>query len=196
MIDYHILEQHVKAKLAGNNNGHGYDHAWRVVKNVRKIAQDIDCNLDICLISAYVHDLIDRKVVDDQYLAISELEGFLTDELKLSTIDCNHVLEICNTISYSKNAKLSSVEAKVVQDADRLDALGAIGIARTIEYSASIKRPVYIAGDRTDDTAIGHFHTKLYKLIDLMNFEVSKQIAQTKMEIMYQFEQQFIEENA
>ncbi len=195
MINYQMLELHVQNKLYGNNNGHGYDHAKRVANNVRKITDDINCDQDICLISAYVHDLIDRKVVSDQEQAISELEQFLIDNLGLDRESTVHVLEICNTISFSKGLELNSIEAKVVQDADRLDALGAIGIARTIEYSASVNRPVYIEGDRTDDTAIGHFHTKLYKLIDLMNFDISKSIAESKMEIMYQFEQQFIDEH-
>ncbi len=195
MINYQMLELHVQSKLYGNNNGHGYDHAKRVANNVRKISEQINCDLDICLVSAYVHDLIDRKVVSDQAQAISDLEIFLTENLGLDHESCVHVLEICNTISYSKGLEVNSIEAKVVQDADRLDALGAIGIARTIEYSASVNRPIYVEGDRTDDTAIGHFHTKLYKLIDLMNFDISKSIAENKMEIMYMFEQQLIEEN-
>lgn len=191
-----MLERHVQNKLLGNNNGHGFDHAYRVVKNIKLIANEIECDLDICLISGYVHDLIDRKVVDDPIQATVELNGFLIDNLGLSASQASHVLEICNTISFSKGLEVTSVEAQVVQDADRLDALGAVGIARTIEYSATVNRPVYIADDKTDDTAIGHFHTKLYKLIDLMNFEISKSIAQDKMEIMYQFEQAMIIENS
>lgn len=194
-MNLELLENHVQTVLHGNANGHGFDHAKRVVKNVRLITKEVQCDQDICIISAYVHDLIDRKVAVNVDLAIDELHTFLLTELGLSEADSARVLEICNTISYSKNISLNSIEAKVVQDADRLDALGAVGIARTIEYSASVKRPVYIAGDRTDDTAIGHFHTKLYKLVDLMNFEVSKTIARDKMEIMYLFEKQMIAEN-
>lgn len=195
MINYQMLERHVQSKLLGNNNGHGFDHAYRVVKNIKLIASEIECDLDICLISGYVHDLIDYKVVSDVELAIDQLSSFLTDNLGLSPVQVKHILEICNTISFSKGLEVTSVEAKVVQDADRLDALGAVGIARTIEYSAAVNRPVYIAGDKSDNTAIGHFHTKLYKLINLMNFEISKNIAGDKMEIMYQFEQAMINEN-
>lgn len=190
-----IVDSYVKAKLAGNNNGHGYDHARRVVKNIKKITAEIDCNLEICLISGYVHDLVDRKVVDDIELATNQLVTFLTEQLKLNAEQVEHILEICNTISYSKNLELRTVEAMVVQDGDRLDALGAVGVARTIEYSAAVGRPIYIPGDISDDTAIGHFHNKLYKLVDLMNFEVSKKIAKDKMEIMFLFEKQLILEN-
>ncbi len=195
MVNYPMLERYVQSKLQTNNNGHGYDHAYRVAQNVRTIATEVECNLDICLISAYVHDLIDRKVVDDVFLAATELELFLTESLGLDSTATSHIMQICNTISYSKNLKLESVEAKVVQDADRLDALGAVGIARTIAYSSAVNRPIYIADDKTDDTAIGHFHTKLYKLVDSLNFDISKIIGSQKMEIMYAFEQAMINEN-
>lgn len=194
-MDYKIIEEYIGENLANNANGHGVDHAKRVVKNVKLIVNDVDCDLNICIISAYVHDVIDPKVADDPKVAEANLCSFLLDEVKLTKKECDHILEICNTISYSKNAKLNTIEAKVVQDADRLDALGAVGIARTIEYSASVSRPIYIEGDKSNDTAIGHFHAKLYKLADLMNFEVSKRIARDKMEIMHLFEQQIIQEN-
>ncbi|WOO88869.1 HD domain-containing protein [Mollicutes bacterium LVI A0078] len=194
-MNFELVKEHVKTKLAGNTNGHGYDHAYRVVNNVKLIAKEVECDYDICVISAYVHDLIDRKVVDDIDSEIIELEEFLRTGLGLEQVKVEHILKICNTISYSKNLELESVEAMVVQDADRLDALGATGIARTIEYSVSVNRPIYIADDKSDDTAIGHFHSKLYKLPALMNFEISKEIAKTKLEVMYLFEENMIREN-
>lgn len=194
-MNFELVKEHVKTKLAGNINGHGYDHANRVVNNVKLIAKEVECDYEICVISAYVHDLIDRKVTNDIDSAIIELEEFLSTSLGLAQDKVEHIIKICNTISYSKNLELESVEAMVVQDADRLDALGATGIARTIEYSASVKRPIYVAGDKSDDTAIGHFHSKLYKLPNLMNFEISKEIAKTKLEVMYLFEENMIREN-
>ncbi len=194
-MNFELVKEHVKNKLIGNTNGHGYDHANRVVNNVKLITKEVECNYEICVISAYVHDLIDRKVATDIDSAIAELEEFLSESLGLEQVKVDHILKICNTISYSKNLELESVEAMVVQDADRLDALGATGITRTIEYSVSVNRPIYIAGDKTDNTAIGHFHSKLYKLPALMNFEISKEIAKTKLEVMYLFEENMIREN-
>lgn len=186
------IENYTKMRLDGNKNGHGYDHAQRVCANVRKICKVIDCDLDICIIAAYVHDLIDRKVVDDVELATRELQEFLQLELALPKSKVSHVITICQSISYSKGLELNSVEAKVVQDADRLDALGAVGIARTIAYAVDAGNPIYVKDDHSDGSAIGHFHSKLYKLKDLMNFDISKQYAEEKMQIMYEFENQFI----
>lgn len=194
-MNFDKVKEHVQTKLAGNVNGHGYDHANRVVNNVKLIVEEVECDLDICIISAYVHDLIDHKVAENIEVEIAELKSFLENELYLEPPKIDHVLQICNTISYSKNSKLESVEAMVVQDADRLDALGATGITRTIEYSISVDRPIYIAGDKSDDTAIGHFHSKLYKLPAFMNFEISKKIANTKLDVMYLFERNIINEN-
>lgn len=195
MNEYNVVIKHVQTVLAGNNNGHGYDHAHRVVKNVKLICEQVECNSKIAIIAAYVHDLIDRKVAEDIETATNELEQFLINQARLSNYEAAQVIEICQTISYSKGLTLNSIEAKVVQDADRLDALGAVGIARTIEYSSSVRRPVYIKGDRSDGTAIGHFYTKLYKLPELMNFEVSKQIAVEKVKFMELFESHYIKEN-
>lgn len=195
MVDYQLIENYTKKKLEANNNGHGLDHALRVVNNIGLIASEIKCNIDICKICGYVHDLIDIKVARDVNQEIAELSTFLTNDLKLKQTEVNQILEICQSISFSKNIEVKSVEAKVVQDADRLDALGAIGIARTIEYSASVNRPIYIEGDITNDTALGHFHAKLYKLPNLMNFEISRQIANDRVLIMKQFEAQYINES-
>lgn len=195
MNEYPVVSEHVKKVLAGNNNGHGYDHANRVVKNVKLICEEVECNQKIAIIAAYVHDLIDRKVAVDIEVATTELEQFLVNQAGLSQGEAEQVIEICQTISYSKGLTLNSIEAKVVQDADRLDALGAVGIARTIEYSSSVSRPVYIKGDYSDDTAIGHFHTKLYRLPELMNFGVSKQLAVEKAKFMELFEAHYIKEN-
>ncbi len=194
-MNYQEVEKFVKSKLNNNNNGHGLDHALRVVKNVKLILREVDCQKHICIISAYVHDLIDRKVTNDINHEIQELTSFLKSQIKLTNRECEHILTICSTISYSKNERLTSTEAMVVQDADRLDALGATGIARTIQYSTATHSPIYIEGDKSDDTAIGHFHAKLYKLPDLMNFQVSKQLAAEKIELMKLFETHIISEN-
>lgn len=189
-----IVAEYVKKELENNNNGHGLEHAKRVVQNTKLILKEVECKEYICIIAAYVHDLIDRKVAKDVNKAKVELELFLKHKLKLSQQDTIHVLDVCDSISYSKGLKLRSVEAKVVQDADRLDALGAVGIARTIAYGTSVNRPTYIKGDKSDDTAIGHFHSKLYKLKDLMNFEISREIASEREVIMREFERCYINE--
>lgn len=194
MINYKIVEEYTKKQLEHNNNGHGLEHARRVVQNTKLILNEVECKQHICIIAAYVHDLIDRKVAVDVNKAKAHLELFLLNEVKLTEQDTFHVLDVCDSISYSKGLKLRSIEAKVVQDADRLDALGAVGIARTIAYGTSVNRPTYIKGDKSDDTAIGHFHSKLYKLKDLMNFEISKEIASEREVIMREFEKCYIKE--
>lgn len=195
-VNTKLIETYVKTKLEHNNNGHDFYHALRVVANIKQIATDVDCDLNICIIAGYVHDLIDYKVAEDVETATSELCEFLKSELKLDQHQVALILDICQTISYSKGLKLSSTEAKVVQDGDRLDALGAIGITRTLQYSFATSRPIYITGDKSDSSAIGHFHSKLYKLYDLLNFKVSQELARPRLEIMKQFEQQYISENS
>ncbi len=195
MGKYNQVINYVDMKLKSNNNGHDISHALRVERYARRICDEIDVkvNTELCIIASLVHDLIDHKVASDQNIAKSELEQFLLG----IGYDKSFVLDvilICDTISYSKGLELSSKEAMVVQDADRLDALGLIGAVRTIAYSTSVNRPLYIPGDISDDTAIGHFHNKLYKLKDLMNYEQSKQIAVKKEKALRQFEKQYINE--
>lgn len=195
MKKYNQVLEYVTDKLENNNNGHDLAHARRVETNTKRICEHIECqvNIEVCIISSLVHDVIDRKVTNDTEKAKVELYNKLV-EIGYPVNFVQTVITICDTISYSKGLKPSTNEAMVVQDADRLDALGLIGAIRTVEYSAAVGRPIYIEGDKSDETAIGHFHSKLYKLKDLMNFEYSKLIAIEKERVLREFEKQYIKE--
>ncbi|MGL4210258.1 MAG: HD domain-containing protein, partial [Cetobacterium somerae] len=110
----------------------------------------------------------------------------------LSDEQINHIVYIANNISFSKGKPLETLESKIVQDADRLDALGAIGIARAFTYGGFFKRDIYnIEGD--NDT-ISHFYEKLLKLKDLMNTEAGKKEALEREQFMVAFLKQFFKE--
>ena len=96
----------------------------------------------------------------------------------------NDVIYIIEYVSYSKGKVPSSIEGKIVQDADRLDALGAIGIARTFAYGGNNNRLIYNPGSKDDSDSIYHFYDKLFKLTDLMNTDNARSIAVKRTKLM------------
>jgi uncharacterized protein len=108
-----------------------------------------------------------------------------------------HVAHIVDNISFRKgeSAKPLSLEGQVVQDADRLDALGAIGIVRTIEYGAAFGQPFYLADAGNAKTGVGHFHEKLFKLKSLMNTDAGRRMAEDREAFMQTFLDQFMRES-
>ena len=109
-----------------------------------------------------------------------------------------HVASIVDNISFRKGVDAAelSLEGKIVQDADRLDALGAIGIVRTIEYGAAFGQPFFLPGQCLEEskTGIGHFYQKLFKLRGLLNTEAAQQIAIQREQFMREFLRQFLDE--
>ncbi len=196
------IKEFVKEKLKGEATGHDYWHALRVWKNTKQIGEGMDVDKEVVEISALVHDLIDEKV--EQRMGKNELEKKL-EEFGVDKEKIEKIIFVIDNISFSKNVPKEklSLEAKIVQDADKLDALGAIGIARVFAYSGKAGRPIYDPEIKVEfnkerrirsKTAINHFYEKLFLLKEEMNTEKAKEIAEKREQFMVEFLRRFFEE--
>lgn len=199
----------VKETLAQAEGGHDWFHIERVYKNALLIAASENCDLEIVQLGALLHDIADSKFHDgDETIGPKTARTFLESEnVAPTTID--HVIAIIENISFKGGRverKFSSIELDIVQDADRLDAIGAIGIARTFNYGGFKNRTLHnpeIAPNlsmtkeeykKNEAPTINHFYEKLLLLKDKMNTETGKQIAQERHLYMEGFLEQFYAE--
>ncbi len=199
----------VKKTLAQAEGGHDWFHIERVYKNALLIAASENCDLEIVQLSALLHDIADSKFHDgDETIGPKTARTFLESEnVVATTID--HVIAIIENISFKGGKvarKFSSIELDIVQDADRLDAIGAIGIARTFNYGGFKNRALYNPEivpnlfmtkeeyKKNEAPTINHFYEKLLLLKDKMNTETGKQIAQERHRYMEDFLEQFYAE--
>lgn len=169
----------------GNADGHDVDHTLRVYNNAMKIFEKEKGDEEIVVLSALLHD------VDDHKLFNTTNNQNARDFLKAHDISDDKIERICeviDSISFSKNRgkRPETIEGQIVQDADRLDALGAIGIARTFAYGGTRKRPL--------SSSIEHFHEKLLLLKDEMNTAEGKRIAEDRHQYMVEFLKRYTEE--
>jgi len=190
--------EYVSNCLEGNVNAHGFDHSMRVYRNIEKLLLCYPtADSELCYISGLVHDLIDDKVAVDVKISKNRLTNFL-ETLDYSNDFINKVFFIIENMSFRKGQYGifdDMIEGQIVQDADRLEAVGAIAIIRTAMYGAVSGRPtIYIKDDTSNDTMIGHFHAKLYKLADYMNTPQASEWAVERIEFMKKFESQLIAE--
>lgn len=199
----------VKATLAQAEGGHDWFHIERVYKNAVLIAASENCDLVIVQLGALLHDIADSKFHDgDETIGPRTARTFLESE-KVAPATIDHVIAIIENISFKGGRverKFSSIELDIVQDADRLDAIGAIGIARTFNYGGFKNRALYnpeIAPNLTmtkdeyknnEAPTINHFYEKLLLLKDKMNTTTGKQIAQDRHRYMEDFLEQFYAE--
>lgn len=207
LIDKTIL--FVKEKLANAEGGHDWFHIERVYKNAVLISKNEVCNPVIVQLGSLLHDIADSKFHDgDETVGPRIAREFLESENVDEEI-ITHVVNIIENISYKGGnfeKKFSSIELDVVQDADRLDAIGAIGIARTFNYGGFKNRALYnpnIAPNssmtkeeykKNDSPTLNHFYEKLLLLKDKMNTQTGKQIAQERHRYMEGFLAQFYAE--
>lgn len=202
-------EKFVKSRLKGEGTGHDWWHVVRVINIARKIHSIEGGDWLIVELALLLHDVGDRKVInkdDDDY---SIAEDFLAGQnVPAATVD--RVMSIIKTMSYSKSfdatEKDESVEFKIVQDADRLDAIGAIGIGRAFAYGGSRSRLLYdpdyepqefkSSSDykKAGGSTIHHFYEKLLLIKDKLNTKTAKEIATKRDEFMRDFLQEFLDE--
>ncbi|RVT79902.1 HD domain-containing protein [Flavobacterium sufflavum] len=199
----------VKEQLNNAEGGHDWFHIERVYKNALLIAKEEVCNLQIVQLSALLHDIADSKFHDgDESVGPKVARTFLESQNVAGEI-IDVVINIIENISFKGGnfeKKFSSIELDIVQDADRLDAIGAIGIARTFNYGGFKNRTLYdpeIAPNtnmsakeykRSQAPTINHFYEKLLLLKDKMNTQTGKQIAQERHRYMEGFLAQFYAE--
>jgi uncharacterized protein len=199
----------VKQNLENAEGGHDWFHIERVYKNALLIAKDEVCDLKIVQLGALLHDIADSKFHDgDETIGPKKARQFLESE-KVDENTILHVINIIENISFKGgnfDKTFSSIELNIVQDADRLDAIGAIGIARTFNYGGFKNRTMYhpeIAPNtnmtkeeykKNEAPTINHFYEKLLLLKDTMNTETGKKIAQQRHRYMEGFLAQFYAE--
>jgi len=199
----------VKLKLQGDSSGHDWWHIYRVWKMAIHLAEKEGAMQFETQLAALLHDLADWKLSKDN----SDFEiRVVRDWLILQHVEnseVNNICEIIEAISFKGagvSTPMGTIEGKVVQDADRLDALGAIGIARAFTYGGSrghqmynpeIKPAIHLSFEEyknNQSTTINHFYEKLLLLKDLMNTETAKQIAKQRHQFIEQFLKQFSDE--
>ena len=199
--------EYVKFKLEKDSTGHDWWHIYRVFKLAIKLALKLEANVYICALASLLHDLADAKLVCSEEEGLKEIRIWL-EQIKVNSKDIDHIIEIIERVSYKggTNKKVSSIEGMIVQDADRLDAIGAIGIARTFAYSGAKGRLIYnpnlpVRENLTleeyrsgNDTAINHFYEKLLKLKNLLNTELAIKIANKRHDFMVEYLEQFLNE--
>ncbi len=199
----------VKQKLKDAEAGHDWFHIERVWKNAKKIAQTENCDIFIVEIAALLHDIADSKFNDGNEEIGPETAKNILESLNLDEETIDNIVQIIRNISFKGGHKYSdfnSVELQIVQDADRLDAIGAIGIARAFNYGGFKNRTLYDPEIKPDlnmtkeaykksaAPTINHFYEKLLLLKDLMNTESGKKLAEERHLFMEQFLDQFYKE--
>lgn len=199
----------VKEKLKGAEAGHDWFHIERVWKLAKKIAGTENCNLEVVELAALLHDIADPKFhAGDETLALKVSREFLESQDASEEVT-EKVLFIIKNISFKNRKEVPEnlpIELKIVQDADRIDAIGAIGIARTFNfggfknnlmYDPETKPKLNMSKEeykKSDGTTINHFYEKLLLLKDLMNTQKGKEIAGERHDYMLQFLDQFYKE--
>ncbi|MCC6289251.1 MAG: HD domain-containing protein [Chitinophagaceae bacterium] len=186
------VKQTIHQQFSGEGTGHDYFHIERVVNVAVQIATKENADVFLVELAAWLHDVGDYKL----HNGIDKSEELITGILHVldvpeKTID--KVIEIVSQVSFSKGKMAESIEAKIVQDADRLDALGAIGLARVFAYGGSKQREIYNPDDPAG-TSIQHFYDKLLKLREKMNTISGKAIARERHVFLESFLQQFYKE--
>lgn len=199
----------VKQKLENAEGGHDWFHIQRVYKNALLIAEGETCDSTVVKLGALLHDIADSKFHDGDETVGPKIAREFLETKNFGEVTIQHVINIIENVSFKggKTEKLfSSVELDIVQDADRLDAIGAIGIARTFNYGGFKNRALYnpeIAPNlsmskeeykNSDAPTINHFYEKLLLLKDKMNTETGRQIAKERHEFMEKFLSQFYAE--
>lgn len=204
-----MVRDYAKEKLGKDRSGHDFYHVERVAKIAKRLAElEEISDTSIIEIASYLHDVIDDKVVEDVAAEKEQLKKFLKD-LDFPIKSSQEVFEIIENISFSKELEEGkanlTLAGQIVQDADRIDALGAIGILRTAYYGGHTESPLYEPDVspqefknkkeyRRKSTVINHFYEKLFKLQATMNTEAGKLEAQRRLLFMKEFLKEFYAE--
>ena len=198
----------VKKLFEGNSDGHDFFHTERVYKTALKLAKTENADLEITALAAILHDADDRKLSPETCENKKNARNIL-NELGIDSERQTAILKIISEVSFvgTDSPVPESIEGKCVQDADRLDAIGAIGIARAFAFGGSRGRQMYNpdikptlnADSRTyakieNSTSVNHFYEKLFLLKDMMNTEAAKRIAKEREQFMKEFLEEFYKE--
>ena len=178
--------EYIRALFRDNTDGHGADHTLRVYRNAVQIAEnEPGCDRELIALAALLHDADDHKLFRTENNA--NARAFLAEN-GVPEDRTDRICEVINAVSFSRNrGKVPETpEGKIVQDADRLDALGAVGIARTFAYGGK--------NGRSLEDSVQHFYDKLLLLRDMMNTETGKQLADGRHAFLEAFLQELEKE--
>ncbi len=210
-----LIINFVKSTLKNAEGGHDWFHVLRVWNNAKLISKNENANLLVVELGALLHDIADSKFHDgDETIGPKMAREFLENQ-SVDPDDVIHIIKIINSISFKSTLKskraismqnFHSIELDIIQDADRLDAIGAIGIARCFNYGGYKNRPIYDPDipaklnqskeeyKNSEAPSINHFYEKLLLLKDHMNTESGRQIAAKRHDFMEQYLEQFYQE--
>lgn len=200
---------YIKNNFYGESSGHDWWHIYRVWQNAKTIGKQEKANLFIVELAALLHDIADYKFHDGDDKIGGKVARRYLNKLKVAEKDITAIVYIIDNISFKGalvKEKMKSLEGKVVQDADRLDALGAIGIARVFATGAKLNRPIYDPNvkpvahksfkqySKKNGHSINHFYEKLLLLKNRMNTKTGKKIAAERHLYMKAYLKRFYQE--
>ena len=197
----------IKEVFQNDFSGHDFFHSMRVYRTAMKIAEAEHADMEIVALAALLHDVDDRKLSPATAEKKENAARFMRSQA-VPEAEIRQVCQIIDEVSFkgTDSVRPSTPEGKCVQDADRLDALGAIGIARTFAYGGSHNRAIYdpelpprTAMNQAQyysskSTSLNHFYEKLFLLEDMMNTETGKAIARKRTQCMQEFVDEFLSE--
>jgi len=189
------LKKIAKNKLANNDPAHDFEHIMRVYRNAEKICKTENVNKKLILSAVLLHDIVKIKNQKDSALKSAKLSEKILKENYFLDDEITIITDAIKEHSFSKGKISSTIEGKILQDADRLDAIGAIGLARVFSFSGSNNRPFYDPKDpfsknRTlndNKWTIDHFYEKLLTLEQKMNTKTGKTIAKKRTKTLKDF---------
>lgn len=199
----------IQKRLKGETTGHDWWHIYRVWQIAKYIAQHESADIFIVELSALLHDVADWKLHNGDINAGPAAARAWLTELNVDETTINAVCDIILNMSYKGSgvkSTLNTMEGFIVQDADRLDAIGAIGIARAFAFGGAFSQPIYdpeilVVEHKSFEeyknkktTSVNHFYEKLLLLKDRMNTETGKKIALKRHQLMEQYLQNFFHE--
>ena len=201
----------VKQRFKGAEGGHDWFHTKRVLANSVHIAKKENANLFVVLMAALLHDIADAKFHDGDETVGPKVASEFLIEHNVDQLCREHIVKIIESVSFKNSFSntdnpFNSIELQIVQDADRLDAIGAIGIARAFNYGGFKNRELYnpkITPNRSmskeeykksDSPTINHFYEKLLLLKEKMNTSTGKKLAEKRHAFMLSYLDQFYQE--
>ena len=189
------IKKVVKSKLGKNDPAHDFEHVMRVYRNAERICKSENGNKKLILSAVLLHDIIKIKNRKDSALKSAKLSEKILKENYFLDDEIIIISDAIKEHSFSKGKIPSTLEGKILQDADRLDAIGAIGLARVFSFSGSNNRPFYDPKDpfsknrnlNDNKWALDHFYEKLLFLEGKMNTKTGKLLAKKRTKILKNF---------
>ena len=202
-----LAEAFVRERLAGDSSGHDWWHIARVRALAHTIAHEEGADTFVCELAALLHDVADDKIAGDDESGLRLVREWLAAH-EVAAAAAEHVMEIIASMSFGGGSRPSmrTLEGRVVQDADRLDAIGAIGIARAFAFGGTRGRMLWDPADpprryaskaeyrASDSSTINHFYEKLLLLKDRMNTAYGRRLAERRHHYMVEFLEEFAAE--